>query len=78
MTGFDREMQCALEADGQKLRQLTGADHGPWFSDFLNWQTSETRACDCGSFNVETAPCAPNGIRATAFRCLDCGIEWVE
>lgn len=30
----DREMQEALEADGEKLRQLTGEDHGPWFLDF--------------------------------------------
>lgn len=26
----DREMQRALEGDGEKLRQLTGEDHGPW------------------------------------------------
>jgi rubrerythrin len=26
---FDKEMQRALEADGEKLRQLTGEDHGP-------------------------------------------------
>jgi hypothetical protein len=25
------EMQAALEADGEKLRQLTGEDHGPEF-----------------------------------------------
>lgn len=31
---FDREMQKALEADGEKLRQLTGEDHGPI------WQTT--------------------------------------
>ena len=24
------EMARALEADGEKLRQLTGEDHGPW------------------------------------------------
>lgn len=24
------EMQRALHADGKKLRQLTGEDHGPW------------------------------------------------
>lgn len=30
MSDFDREMQRALEADGEKLRQLTGEDHGPW------------------------------------------------
>lgn len=27
----DREMERALEADGEKLRQLTGEDHGPWW-----------------------------------------------
>ena len=29
----DREMQRALELDGEKLRQLTGEDHGPWCVD---------------------------------------------
>lgn len=28
---FDSEMRKALEADGEKLRQLTGTDHGPYF-----------------------------------------------
>jgi hypothetical protein len=27
---MNKEMQKALEADGEKLRQLTGEDHGPW------------------------------------------------
>lgn len=27
---FADEMWEALEADGEKLRQLTGEDHGPW------------------------------------------------
>lgn len=26
----DKEMKKALEADGEKLRQLTDEDHGPW------------------------------------------------
>ncbi len=26
---MDKEMMKALEADGEKLRQLTGEDHGP-------------------------------------------------
>jgi hypothetical protein len=30
VTALDREMTKALEADGEKLRQLTGEDHGPW------------------------------------------------
>lgn len=28
---MDKEMMQALEADGEKLRQLTGEDHGPFF-----------------------------------------------
>ena len=28
---MDKAMQIALEADGEKLRQLTGKDHGPVF-----------------------------------------------
>lgn len=27
---MDKEMQRALELDGEKLRQLTGEDHGPF------------------------------------------------
>lgn len=30
---FTKEMQRALEADGKKLRQLTGEDHGPYFDE---------------------------------------------
>lgn len=33
MGGFDTDMQRALEADGEKLKQLTGEDHGPVFYD---------------------------------------------
>lgn len=38
---YDREMQAALEADGEKLRQLTGEDHGPWnplLRHSVDWQ----------------------------------------
>lgn len=28
---IDREMMRAMEADGEKLRQITGMDHGPGF-----------------------------------------------
>ena len=27
---WTKEMMAALEADGEKLRQLTGAEHGPF------------------------------------------------
>lgn len=33
---FDKEMQAALMADGEKLAALTGEDHGPWdMADFI-------------------------------------------
>ena len=35
--GFSKEMVAALEADGEKLRQLTGDDHGPF------WPVEHTR-----------------------------------
>lgn len=31
---WDREMQRALELDGEKLHHLTGEDHGPYFGDY--------------------------------------------
>jgi hypothetical protein len=30
---MDKAMRRALEADGEKLRQLTAEDHGPYFLD---------------------------------------------
>lgn len=49
---WDREMQAALEADGEKLRQLTGEDHGPYFDVALeppqHWFTCD----DCGGSGV--------------------------
>lgn len=33
MSGFDKAMRDALRADGEKLAQLTGEDHGPHFPD---------------------------------------------
>lgn len=30
---MDKTMQKALEADGEKLQQLTGEDHGPHFDE---------------------------------------------
>lgn len=41
MSAFDLEMQKALEADGEKLRQLTGEDHGPFDDDFTLEPTDE-------------------------------------
>jgi hypothetical protein len=33
-------MQKALEADGEKLRQLTGEDHGPYFIMAKDWKVN--------------------------------------
>lgn len=30
MVDWDKEMERDLAEDGEKLRQLTGEDHGPW------------------------------------------------
>lgn len=38
---FTKEMMRALEADGEKLRQLTGKDHGPMSYD--QWKTTNPR-----------------------------------
>ncbi len=34
----EREIRAALEADGEKLRQLTGEDHGPYFDDLAPYR----------------------------------------
>lgn len=46
---IDKEMQKALEADGEKLRQLTGEDHGPWVSvtEPCGHPDCEFPMCDC-------------------------------
>jgi hypothetical protein len=45
----EREMREALEADGEKLRQLTGQDHGP---EFLTLATCD--ACDGLGYHAKT------------------------
>lgn len=49
----DKEMQAALEADGEKLRQLTGEDHGPlqwpdWLKDVCASVDALTKEKDHG------------------------------
>jgi len=43
---MDKEMMAALEADGEKLRQLTGEDHGPWDLPEPPLELVECTACD--------------------------------
>lgn len=42
-----KEMQRALEADGEKLRQLTGQDHGPFYPEFLRRRNPEDVGFEC-------------------------------
>lgn len=43
VTMDDHEMEAALMADGEKLRQLTGEDHGPFASE----TDRSVTFCDC-------------------------------
>jgi phage terminase large subunit GpA-like protein len=64
----DREMQRALELDGEKLRQLTGEDHGPfcpsclgrrevgWF-DHAEGAWRNEPCLDCSDQYPGQAPC---------------------
>jgi hypothetical protein len=66
MTNFDLEMQRALEADGEKLRQLTGEDHGPW-------GLIECPACDgAGEWDEGPLP-ASSGATEPEYRQVICG-----
>jgi hypothetical protein len=49
---IDREMQRALLADGEKLRQLTGEDHGPWGFGEAPQQWFVCDACDGSGVEV--------------------------
>jgi len=64
--GFDDEMMRALEADGEKLRQLTGEDHGPFCPDCMGtgmrdtggthpWGETIFVPCDCSSPTTDEA-----------------------
>jgi len=59
---MDKEMLKALQADGDKLRQLTGQDHGPWIpvEEPCGHPDCEFPMCDC-----ERNPSAPVGSPCT-------------
>lgn len=46
---WSKELIAALEADGDKLAQLTGEDHGPWFpaEEPCGHPDCEFPKCDC-------------------------------
>lgn len=68
----EREMREALKADGEKLRQLTGQDHGPEFFDTCP-------ACD-GDGSIECSrPQHDDPYFAVAETCSKCnGSGWIE
>ena len=58
---FDREMQEALAADGEKLHALTGEDHGPF------------GMCDgCGAVVPIEQLCCVVFIECDGFVCEEC------
>ncbi len=44
---FTKEMQRALKDDGEKLRQLTGKDHGPVFPVFCPAEYADCFLPEC-------------------------------
>lgn len=51
---FDDEMMAALEADGEKLRRMTGEDHGP-FGTVDAVEREMERLCDEGKASFSHA-----------------------
>lgn len=56
---FDDEMMKAFEADGEKLKSLTGQDHGP---HFIPEQPCEVCGGDCSDANPPVINCPMQGI----------------
>lgn len=48
---FDKNMQKALAADGEKLRAMTGEDHGPYFLPEPD-NVQFCRKCNCVTWHV--------------------------
>jgi hypothetical protein len=69
MIMFTREMRKVLEADGLKLKQLTGEDHGPYFMD--TWETCP----DCGGDGeiLEARPQHDDPGFCVVHQCEKCG-----
>lgn len=74
----DKEMRKALEADGEKLRQLTGEDHGPWeveerfhvYQFFVNGKYERVREFVGAKEAVEAARHYTSSL-AVAFKVID-------
>ena len=57
---MDKEMMKALEADGEKLRKLTGEDHGPFCSECLGTGNGPSGKC-VYTGEIVDAPCPSCG-----------------
>jgi hypothetical protein len=74
---MDDEMRRALEADGEKLRQLTGKEHGPFCPRCLInpidkiFLGSEDEGHICGDCWVRDRHAEEVTMRAQ--RCVECG-----
>lgn len=66
---FDKKIQRALKVDGDKLRQLTGEDHGPYFVD--EWETCSECGGDGEVLEHKQMPDDPYFY--TVRQCFNCG-----
>ena len=64
-------MEEALAADGEKLQQMTGEDHGPWYlADEETQSSPEPQPADL-DFSVGEAPPPTNRMTNATWRILE-------
>lgn len=82
---FDKEMQAALAADGEKLRAMTGEDHGPWEAEedweatlrYCEKQWQDERGVMIG--RIEAVKKVRDGYASQAkFADVDCAVHFRE
>ena len=69
---FTKEMQKALEADGGKLRDLTGQDHGPQFVEEGPFWDACPECNGCGNWE-QPCPQPDDPYFTQTFMCAECG-----
>lgn len=80
---FTKEMMAALEADGEKLRQLTGEEHGPVFvADLPETRWVNCEACGGSGETIRVVPVstweAPQEYAELCSACDGTGRDCVE
>lgn len=68
---MDKEMQKALEADGEKLRQLTGKDHGPYFGSEPSYSELVRALASCLTMLVDERVYNEGGLTLTQVAQLE-------